>query len=213
MMREIAPALLIRLRTALDRVLTQPTAQDLWRLRGDLLLLGERETERPRQLLESFFSYLCDLESKASSRRASRWSAVLETSSVTSVGLQELVHEQADAVQRLLGSAVTAVLEMSAAVLNTRAWEIEASSIHASAAWYLYDEYWEIAGALRANLPPAERRAELDRLFAPLLDAQVSAAVKSALLIYLYQSALVARMLPLLPPAVSAEERPERSRS
>ncbi len=186
------------LRAALQRILTTPTAADLWQLQADLLAVGGEAAGKARQVAGQFYSYLRDLESKVASRRASRVAAALATASVTSVSLQEAVVEREKPLERILGSAVAAMLEIGSATQSVRAWGVEGALVHYDAAWYLYGELWDVSQAMQPGLAPMERRAALERLMAPLIAPQTDDAVKSVLLVRLFQAALAARMMPLL---------------
>lgn len=192
-------------RATLGRILAAPTPTDLWRLQKELLAQGGGGARRAREVAGQFCGYLRDLESKVTSRQASRRAALLETGAVTSVGLQELAVEQEDLLRRILSSAVTAALEVGAATQNVRAWEIEASLVHYDVAWYLYGELWEISSAMQPHLSTEARLALLDDLMRPILEPDVTGAAKSALLVTMFQAALAARVLPLLEDAAAAE--------
>lgn len=182
----------------LGRILISPSPEDLWQLQTALLATGGETALHAREVAGEFYSFLRDLESKIASRSASRWGAVLETASVTSVGLQEMLAEQADPLKRLFASSVTAMLEIGAAVKNVQAWEVESSLVYYDVAWHLYGELWDVSLAARPDLPTDERVAMLDRLLRPIADTEVDDASKSALLVRLFQVALTARVMPLL---------------
>lgn len=193
------------LSSALERILTTPTPDDLWQLQAELLPQGGEAAHKAREVAGEFHSFLRDLEGKIASRSASRWGAVLETASVTSVGLQEMLAEQEDPLKRLLSSGVTAMLEVAAAMKNVEAWEVEASLVYYDVAWYLYGELWEVLAAARPDLSAAERRGMIDSLLGPALDREGDGTAKSVLLIQLFQIILVARMRPLLTGAGAAD--------
>jgi hypothetical protein len=182
----------------LSRILISPSPEDLWQLQTALLATGGESAWRAREVAGEFYSFLRDLESKIASRSASRWGAVLETASVTSVGLQEMLAEQKDPLKRLLASSVTAMLEIGAAVKNVQAWEVESSLVYYDVAWHLYGELWDVSLTARPELPSDERAAMIDRLLSPIADSEVDDATKSALLVRLFQIALTARVMPLL---------------
>jgi hypothetical protein len=192
------------LKPILQRILTTPTPEDLWQLQAELLPLGREVAQKALDVAGQFHSFLRDLEGKVASRSASRWGAVLETASVSSVGLQEMLSEQEDPLKRLMASGVTAMLEVAAAMKNVQAWEVEAALVYFDVAWYLYGELWDISAASRPELSAEERKAMTDALLNPALDPEVDGAVKSALLIRLFQVALAARMWPLLRDAGAA---------
>ena len=68
-------------------------------------------------------------------------------------------------------------------------------------AWYLYGELWAVSLVNRAELSVKARRVYLDQLLKPVLDPATPEAIKSALLIRLFQVVLAARMWPLLDPS------------
>ena len=88
---------------------------------------------------------------------------------------------------------------------SVRAWEIEASLVHYDVAWYLYGELWDISSAMQSQLSAKERLALLDDLMRPILQPDVSDAVKSALLVTLFQAVLAARILPLFEDTAETE--------
>jgi hypothetical protein len=200
----MSETIVLSLSSTLKRILTTPTPDDLWQLQVDLLAFGKEVTQQAREVAGEFHSCLRDLESKIASRNASRWGAILETASVSSVGLQEMIAEQEDPLKRILASGVTAMLEVGAAVKNVQAWEVEASLMYYDMAWYLYGELWDVSLAARPELSPQERRTFIDQLLKPVVDPGVTDAVKSALLVRLFQVLLAARVWPLLTSADAA---------
>ncbi|MBN1991758.1 MAG: hypothetical protein JW953_03575 [Anaerolineae bacterium] len=191
-------AITAQLQVTLKRILTTPTPADLWTLQAELLELGGETAFKAREVAGAFHSCLRHLESKTASRNASRWGAVLATAAVSSVGLQEMLTEQEDPLECLLASGVTAMLEIGSAAKHVQAWQVEATLMYDDVAWYLYGELWEISRLGRAELSAPQRRAALDQLLRPILDSHVAEAVKSALLVRLFQVVLAARMWPLL---------------
>lgn len=183
---------------ALQRILTAPTPDELWRVQAELLAVGTDAAQKAREVAGEFHSFLRDLQSKVASRSASRWGAFLETASVSSVGLQEMLAEKEDPLRRLIASGVTAMLEVAAALKNVEAWETEALLVNYDVAWYLYGELWEVSLAGRPDLSDDDRKTLLDTLLGPVLDPEVDATVKSAVLVRFFQIALAARMWPLL---------------
>lgn len=186
------------LRLALERVLTTPTPEDVWRIQKDLLALGGKTARQARQVAGAFHGCLRNMQSKSASRSASRQGAVLGTAAIASVSLQEMFAAQKDPLRGLLASGVTAMLDVGAAIKGAEAWEVEASLMFYDLAWYLYGELWDISLAARPELSAEQRRACTDLLLEPVLDPDVAGTVKSALLIRLFQVVLAARMWPLL---------------
>ena len=186
------------LSTALQRILTTPTPDDLWGVQAELLATGGGAAEKAREVAGQFHSFLRDLESKVASRSASRMSAILTTASVSSVGLQEMLAEKEDPLRRLFASGITAMLEVAGATKGVEAWEVEAALVYYDVAWYLYGELWEVSLAGLPDLSLQERKALLDQLLGPVLDPEIDGAVKSAVLVRFFQIVLAARMWPLL---------------
>ena len=193
------------LRSALQRILTKPTPDDLWGVQAELLGLGADGAQKARQVAGQFHSFLRDVESKVASRGASRMSAILTTASVSSVGLQEMLAEEENPLRRLFASGVTAMLEVGGAMKGVEAWEVEAALVYYDVAWFLYEELWEVSLAGQPELSRQERKALFDKLLRPVLDPNVDGAVKSAVLIRFFQIALAARLWPLLKDAGTAD--------
>ncbi len=194
----MAEALAPKVRAALDRILAEPTPADLWGLQKDLLAMGGYKAERARAVAAAFHDCLRNLDSKTASRSASRWGAALGTAAVSSVGLQEMLAEQEDPLNRLLASGVAAGLEIGSSVQSAQAWEVEARLMYDGMAWFLYGELWEISRAAKPRMAPAERQAQIDLLLEPVLDPAVSDGDKAALLVRLFQAALAARLWPIV---------------
>lgn len=195
------------LRSVLERVLTTPTPEDVWRIQKDLLALGGETAGQARQVAGAFHGCLRNMQSKSASRSASRRGAVLGTAAIASVSLQEMFAAQKDPLRGLLASGVTAMLDVGAAIKGAEAWEVEASLMFYDLAWYLYGELWDISLAARPELSAEQRRACTDLLVEPVLDPDVAGAVKSALLIRLFQVVLAARIWPLLNGAEPAQPK------
>jgi len=195
------------LTAALQRILAAPTPDELWRVQAELLAVGTGAAQKAREVAGEFHSFLRDLQSKVASRSASRMSAILTTASVSSVGLQEMLAEEENPLRRLFASGVTAMLEVAGAMKGVEAWEVEAALVHYDVAWYLYGELWELSLAGRPDLSDDDRKTLLDKLLGPVLDPDVDATVKSAVLVRFFQIALAARMWPLLKRVGAGQEK------
>ena len=187
------------LRTLFERVVANPTPEDLWALQKILLTIGGPDADRLRAVARAFHACMRTLASKSASRSASRWSAVLGTAAVGSVNLSEL----RDGQERTLGGLLErgllpAALEVGAAVQSAEAWEIEARLIYDEFAWFLSEELWDLSASTRPDLAAAERHRHIDELLDPLLDASVSDANRATLLVDVFRSLFAARAWPLL---------------
>jgi hypothetical protein len=186
------------LRSSLDRLLANPTPDDLWQFQKELLLVGGAEAARARGVARAFQACMRTLESKSASRSASRWGAVLGTAAVASVSLPELRDRQERGLGELLEHALPAVLEIGAALRSAEAWEIEAGLIYDEFAWFLYEELWDISLGVQPELTAVERRQRIDQILDPLLDAHLPDKDRAWLVVDVFRSVLAARVLPLL---------------
>jgi hypothetical protein len=192
-------------KATLDRILAEPTPADLWQLQKELLALGAagsrtqaqaEQFARAREVVRAFHGCLRNLDSKTTSRSASRWGALLGTAAVGGVGVQEMLVQQEAPLKRLLASSVPALLEVGSAVKSAQAWEVEARLMYDEVAWFLFDQLWDISAA--AGLAPDDRRAQIDLLLNPVMDPEVPDAEKGPLAVRLFQAVLTARLQPLL---------------
>jgi len=188
----------VAVNATLDRILAEPTPQDLWQLQKDLLALGGEPAERSREVAHAFHGCLRNLDSKTASRSASRWGAILGTAAVGSVSVQEMMAKQEGPLQRLMESGVPALLEVGSAVKSAQAWEVEARLMYDDMAWFLCAQIWDISLAAHPKLSPADRQSQIDQLLDPILDPAVPDNDKAALLVRLFQAVLAARLQPLL---------------
>ena len=186
------------LRSSLERLLANPTPDDLWQFQKALLLVGGPEAARARGVARAFQACMRTLESKSASRSASRWGAVLGTAAVASVSLPELRSRQERGLGELLERALPAVLEIGASLRSAEAWEIEAGLIYDEFAWFLYEELWDISLGVQPKLTAVERRERIDQVLDPLLDSDLPDKDRAWLVVDVFRSVLAARVLPLL---------------
>jgi hypothetical protein len=186
------------LRSSLERLLANPTPDDLWQFQKTLLVDGSPEAARARGVARAFHACLRTLESKSASRTASRWGAVLGSAAVASVSLPEMRNRQERGLGELLERALPAVLEIGAALRSAEAWEIEAGLIYDEFAWFLYEELWDISLSVRTELTAVERRERIDEVLDPLLDADLPDRDRATLVVDVFRSVLAARVLPLV---------------
>ena len=185
-------------RASFERILANPTPDELWEFQKALLVVDGPEAARAREVARALHSCLRTLSSKSASRTASRWGAVLGTAAVASVSLSELRDRQERELGDLLEHALPAVLEVGAALRTAEAWEIEAGLIYDEFAWFLYEELWDISLDVRPELTADERRHRIDQVLDPLLDPDLPDKDRATLVVDVFRSALAARTLPLL---------------
>jgi len=185
-------------RAAFERILAAPTPSDLWDLQKALLVIGGEAAVRARAVVREFHGCLRALESKSSSRRASRLGAALGSAAVASVSLPDLQRRQDIALEELFESAIPAVLEVGSAISSAQAWEVEAQLIYDDYAWFLYEELWDVSTVAVPELTAADRGARIDQVLDPVLDPTVPDGDRATLLVEVFRSVLAARLLPLL---------------
>jgi hypothetical protein len=186
------------LRSTLERLLANPTPDDLWQFQKALLVVGGPEAVRARNVARAFHSCLRALENKSASRAASRWGAVLGTAAVASVSLPEMRDRQERGLEALLEHALPAVLEIGASLKSAEAWEIEAGLVYDEFAWFLYEELWDVSLSVRPELTSVERRQRIDQVLDPLLDSDLPDKDRAMLVVDVFRSVLAARVLPIL---------------
>jgi hypothetical protein len=174
--------------TVIDR-LSSPTPDSLWRLRGDLLERGVPPDASVFPVLDAFWGYLDALATSSSSREYSHLASLLDISAVSGVILENLTGGPGgnDLAVRLISSVLSEGLMVLATRQHVKAWEGELDAVHRAAALALYVPLWRWTAARTAALPPAERRALLDRLLAPAIDPATGGLAKAALLGRVFQ--------------------------
>jgi hypothetical protein len=182
----------------LGQILENPAPGDLWELQKQVLAAGGPEAARARSVIRAFHACLRALESKSSSRTASRWGAILGTAAVGTTSLPELRERQGQELRELVEDALPALLEVGASIQTARAWEIDARLIYDEFAWFLYDELWDISSVAHPDLAPGDRRERIDSVLDPIMDQQVSDTDRAALVVDVFRSVLAARVLPLI---------------
>jgi hypothetical protein len=185
-------------RSLFERVLVEPTAGDLWELQKTLLEVGGAPALRARIVAREFHGCLRSLESKSSSRSASRWGAALGAAAVGSVSLPELLRQQDLALEQVIASALPALLEVGSSVRSAQAWEVEAQLLFDDFAWFLYEELSAVSTDTLPDLPREERRARIDQVVDPLLDPTIPESDRAWLLVEVFRSVLAARLAPVL---------------
>lgn len=194
---------IVPLDQSLALILTAPSADAAWRLRGDLLEAGTPADGRLLALLGAFHDYLDRLATGMSSRDYSQLASKLDISAISGVILERLA-EASDSPKlglTLVAGAVSEGLMALATRQHVKAWEGELAVVHRSAAWVLYDELWRWTGERNPELEAPQRRELLDELLAPALDPKQPGLLRAALICRLFQ---------ILVAAGVTEERPPR---
>lgn len=194
---------IVPLDQSLALILTAPSADAAWRLRGDLLEAGTPADGRLLALLGAFHDYLDRLATGMSSRDYSQLASKLDISAISGVILERLA-EASDSPKlglNLVAGAVSEGLMALATRQHVKAWEGELAAVHRGAAWVLYDELWRWTGERNPELEAPQRRELLDELLAPALDPKQPGLLRAALICRLFQIVVAAGV---------TEERPPR---
>jgi hypothetical protein len=191
----------VTLEDSLALLLTAPSADAVWRLRGDLLASGTPPDARMLALLGAFHDYLDRLATGMSSRDHSQLASKLDISAISGVILERLA-EVSDSPKlglNLVAGAVSEGLMALATRQHVKAWEGELAAVHRSAAWVLFDELWRWSAERNPEINATERRGLLDRLLAPTLDSKQPGLLRAALICRLFQILIVAEISTAMP--------------
>jgi len=181
---------------SLALMLTAPSAETVWRLRGDLLEAGTPADSRLLALLGAFHDYLDRLATGMSSRDYSQLASKLDISAISGVILERLA-EVSDSPKlglNLVAGAISEGLMALATRQHVKAWEGELAAVHRSAAWVLCDELWRWSNERNPEIPAPARRELLDRLLAPALDPEQPGLLRAALICRLFQILIAAEV-------------------
>jgi hypothetical protein len=178
---------------SLTKVLSAPTAADLWQLRADLLEAGADPRSRVWSVLDEFHDFLDRIATTSSSRECSHLASKMDISAVGGVILEQVLDsEDADALaERLFSGLVSEGLMVAATRQHVKAWEGELAAVYRSAAWFLYGELWQWSCGRQPDLSPEQRRELIERLLAPVHAADTPGSHKAVLLGLLFQILLL----------------------
>jgi hypothetical protein len=179
----------------LKAVMTLPEPASLWRLRSSLLMEGLPAGAPVKRVIDHFYYFLNELVASSTAREYSQFASMLDIGAVAGVAIQNLLDKDREGSwwSRLLIGAFSEGLMLLASRQYIKAWEQEMSATYNEAAWYLYQDYWELSVEMQPDLPAAERRQLVDRLLEPAGNGQASGTVRAALLARLFQLDLLAR--------------------
>ena len=186
----------------LQRILREPSPDDLWELHPLLLALDSPDAEAARSLAQMFYCYLSCVRSKLTSKQYSSLAAHLAAGSVGVLAVQNVIEsvmsDRKRAVGNLLAGGLAAALETLSTFQHVKAWETEFTSVHEEAVWHLYTALWEVSVETQPDLAVEQRRALIDRLLSAVRDPNLSSPVRVAVVVRLFQVLLVVRLAPLV---------------
>jgi hypothetical protein len=181
----------------LAAVLTSPTPAGLWHLRGDLLQTEVSPTASLWAVLDRFFDFLNELSAHMSAHEYHQLASFLDVGAMGGVVIQNLLAAEvttAELWQRLLVGGFSEGLLVLASRQYVKSAEAGMAGVYNTAAWYLYQELWQISAQLQPELSPATRRQLVARLLDPIHQESVQGTVKAALIGRLFQVLLLVHL-------------------
>jgi len=203
------------LEETLQRLLTEPSPEDVWALQPLLLASSQPAAPRAYEAARLFYCYLVNVRSKLTSKQYSLVGAALAATSIGVMAVRDLfdsvVNDPEHLIPNALAGGLAGTTEGLATLQQVRAWETEFASVHDEALWNLYGLLWQLSADARPQQAPETRHALIEQLLAPARASELDGLARLAYLIRLFQIVLLARMQPLLA-ASRAEAGPEAGR-
>jgi len=197
------------LESLLQRILSEPSPDDLWDLHPRLLALDSPDADHARELTRLFYCYLSCVRSKMTSKQYSSLAATLAASSVGVIALQDILDalrtDRARAIANLLAGGLAASLETISTFQHVKAWEKEFASVHEEAVWHLYTILWQLSVETQPDLPSDKRQMLIDSLICVVRDPKVDSAARVAIVVRLFQVLLMIRLAPVWGPLARAD--------
>ena len=180
----------------LRTVLTSPTPEALWTLRAELLEGGASPDDRALEIVGEFHAFLDRFATSTSSRDLNHLASKLDIGAIGGVVLEQLFESPnaKDLAMRVLTGGISEGLMVLASRQYVRAQEGELAALFRETAWTLYDRLWQWTEGANPDLGARERRQLLDRVTAPLRDAQVPSVIKAVLAGRLFQVLLLGHL-------------------
>jgi hypothetical protein len=187
----------MNIQESLTAVLTQPSIETLWQLRGDLRQAGLPADSPAWRVLDRFYAFINELSASMSAHEFSKVATMLDIGAVGGVAIQNLLDgdlEPAELWRRLLAGGISESLMVLASRQYVKGAKAGMIGVCQATAWTLYDELWQLSAQLQPELDPAARRQLLDNLLAAIHDDSVPETVKIGLNGRLFQILLLAHL-------------------
>lgn len=184
----------MNIQESLTAVLTQPSIETLWQLRGDLRQAGLPADSPAWRVLDKFYTFINELSASMSAHEFSKVATMLDIGAVGGVAIQNLLEsdlEPAELWRRLLVGGISESLMVLASRQYVKGAKAGMVGVCQATAWTLYDELWQLSAQLQPDLDLADRRQLLDDLLAAIHDDSVPETVKIGLNGRLFQVLLV----------------------
>jgi len=190
------------LESILHRVLQEPTPEALWELQGALRVRAAGASEDEARALShalevagEFYLYLTELQSKTTAREFSELASLLDIGAVGLVAVESLVTEGGKLWEKVLLGGMGESLMVLASRQYIKAWAQETELVHRRADWYLFKALWRLSVECQPDLAAEQRRALIQVLLVPSLEAETPVPAKIALLGRLFQVLLLTHVL------------------
>jgi hypothetical protein len=180
--------------------LKEPAPDTLWQLRGELLASSVDPNAPIMTLITACYNYLNNIIAGTSARAYSNLASLLDVGAVGGVALQNLLTDTENDKsfwQRLLTGGVSESLMVAASRQYVKADETAVNATIRDAAWFLFEEWWQLSLLTQPDLSHGQRRDHIDKLLAPALDNNFKFAPRALLVGRLFQTALLGRWLQL----------------
>jgi hypothetical protein len=187
----------MKIQESLTAVLTQPSTDTLWQLRGDLLQAGLPADSPAWRVLDKFYAFINELSASMSAHEFSKLATMLDIGAVGGVAIQNLLESDlkpAELWKRLLAGGVSEGLMVLASRQYVKGAKAGMMGVCRATAWELYGEFWQLSAQLQPELDPTTRRQLVNNLLAPIHDDAVPEVVKIGLNGRLFQILLLAQL-------------------
>jgi hypothetical protein len=184
----------MNIQESLTAVLTQPSIETLWQLRGDLRQAGLPADSPAWRVLDKFYAFINELSASMSAHEFSKVATMLDIGAVGGVAIQNLLEsdlEPAELWRRLLAGGISESLMVLASRQYVKGAKAGMMGVCRATAWALYGEFWQLSTQLQPELDPATRRQLIDNLLSAIHDDAVPEVVKIGLNGRLFQILLV----------------------
>ncbi len=182
---------------SLTAVLTHPSTDTLWQLRGDLLQANLPAESSVWRILDEFYAYINELSASMSAHEYSKMATLLDIGAVGGVAIQNLIESDIkpdELWKRLLAGGIGESLMVLASRQYVKGFKAGMMGVCRASAWALYDEFWQLSTQMQPDLDPAARRQLIDNLLAGIHDDSLSEVVKIALNGRLFQILLLVHL-------------------
>jgi len=183
----------MNIQESLTAVLTAPSTENLWQLRADLRAAGTPADSPLWEILRQFHDFLAHLAAGAEAHQYSQLASLMDIGAVGGVALENLLQSDSseEVWQKFLAGSISEGLMVLASRQYVKAFRAELSTIYQSAAWFLFDAFWQLSTNSQPDLDPDIRHQTIEKLLAPIRVTDIESSVKAVLIGRLFQILLL----------------------